>query len=693
MTTYNRDVRVGNKNQQQQTTYKEPSRGLGIDATKGGSLAKPQQQPSSGNGSSGNSQSSNRSPKGNWGSDSWNRSGNTTRTALDVTAKPVGKSERTTSDRVRVGASNAARGLGNAAKGVGKGVGRATPGVGINAKGDVEVGLRVGGAGIAISVKGDVSLGVPGLSVVINPKNLSNTTVDLGYGTATVEQIREGCTITVNVKMFGKIVNSDTRQADDCVEPDPTPEPTPTPTPEPTPKPADPSPSNPPKPPSSFRSSTIRPLNLGDGFYEIEVTVIDTYNDDAATGWLLYNYPSRITASDNVIERKIKYPFYTGWIGGTVGFYVRDGDFIREDFGKQNFSFCMKSQYFPDGVTPVYVLLIAVSEGEGTGYTIISKNDPNNQFGLPSRASKGSESVRLYEQVITEDQRYDPNFPDSGFLINCPFGNIHDIGNLNGSRKTEITHKFIPEGLSPQREWPYSTPSRIIPKIMPEQCDCELLEDIYDMLGGEDFFKDGLEIPNHLFIPGGTGETKALTYNALLNLMFRTLDHRTVGEVEVSIKDNNIMKEGDQGLTMKLVNATAATGKILELSQKQDSDLTAVLNLLMRLSWISVQILKVVNIGSEATKTIVSFFAIPVKEKVINVDIPVDPSLGGKIGFDPKKPSEDQLIKILDLDDPQKTISIFDKFMNNSKIPVKVKQFIGDRSGGNYWWLIDKNKK
>jgi hypothetical protein len=175
--------------------------------------------------------------------------------------------------------------------------------------------------------------------------------------------------------------------------------------------------------------------------------------------------------------------------------------------------------------------------------------------------------------------------------------------------------------------------------------------------------------------------------------MFRTLDHRTVGEVEVSIKDNNIMKEGDQGLTMKLVNATAATGKILELSQKQDSDLTAVLNLLMRLSWISVQILKVVNIGSEATKTIVSFFAIPVKEKVINVDIPVDPSLGGKIGFDPKKPSEDQLIKILDLDDPQKTISIFDKFMNNSKIPVKVKQFIGDRSGGNYWWLMDKNKK
>jgi hypothetical protein len=231
--------------------------------------------------------------------------------------------------------------------------------------------------------------------------------------------------------------------------------------------------------------------------------------------------------------------------------------------------------------------------------------------------------------------------------------------------------------------------------IMPDNC-CnetnELLEDIYEMLGGDDFKEEGLEIPNHLFIPGGKGDTKGGTYNALFNLLFRVLDHRTCGEVEISIKDNNIMKKGDQGYTFKAINNTAAIGKLMEISQKQDADLSALLNLLIRLSWISVQILKLTNIGSEGIKVIISFFGIPVKEKIQNIDIPVDPSLGGTVGFDPKKPTEDQLIKILDLDNPEKTVKILDKFMNNSKIPVKVKSFIGDKRGGSFWWLMDKSK-
>ncbi|SKB13332.1 hypothetical protein PL11201_490067 [Planktothrix sp. PCC 11201] len=234
---------------------------------------------------------------------------------------------------------------------------------------------------------------------------------------------------------------------------------------------------------------------------------------------------------------------------------------------------------------------------------------------------------------------------------------------------------------------------RSLKDMSDKDCDCELLEDIYEMLGGDDFFKDGLEIPNHLYIPGGKGATKGMTYNALMNLVFRTLDHRTCGEVEIAVKDNNPMKEGEQGYTFKAINNTAAIGKIMELSQKQDSDISALLNLIIRLNWIAVQILKVSIIASESAKAIIGFFGIPTRDKIESVEIPVDPSLGGKVGFDPKKPTDDQLIKLLDLDDPEKTIKILDKFMNYSKIPVTIRKFIGDAKGGNFWWMMDKKGK
>jgi hypothetical protein len=530
--------------------------------------------------------------------------------------------------------------VGKAAKGVAgigkKTLGKISPGIGINSKGDIDIGLKAGGAGISLSTKGEISLGIGIGQVTFDPKNLNVGKVELGLGVASSEATQDGCTITITDRIMGKIVNQYIRQADDCVEPEPTPTPTPVPTPIPTPSPT--------PQPKTYKRYTA-------GHYAVYQPTV---------GEITYPWDEARLAWDTYLKTT-----------PTSGYYNPSAVFksVKEMFEQYMF---IEKMYLTHG--HIQNLLKA-----GYGHP--------NQGEILEHLIIGAEIT--VEFSSSQLRYFDPDtMINKGVLRTGRHVGWMDYYTWGTPGTNLLLIPLDPESINPK----FSAPGRSIPKVT-EQCDCELLEDIYDMLGGDDFRDDGLEIPNHLFIPGGTGETKALTYNALLNLMFRTLDHRTVGEVEVSIKDNNIMKEGDQGLTMRLINATAATGKILELSQKQDSDLTAVLNLLMRLSWISVQILKVVNIGSEATKTIVSFFAIPVKEKVINVDIPVDPSLGGKIGFDPKKPSEDQLIKILDLDDPQKTISIFDKFMNNSKIPVKVKQFIGDRSGGNYWWLMDKNKK
>lgn len=590
----------------------------------------------------------------------------------DGTAKTVGK------------VANVAMGIGK------KTLGKISPGIGINSKGDIDIGLRVGGAGISLSTKGEISLGIGIGQVTFDPKNKNVGKVEIGLGVASSEATQDGCTITVTDKVLGKIVNQYTRQADDCVEPEPTPEPTPTPSPQPNPNPSDPI--KPPKRGSTTSSSPLNNLDPGESYYvywtgssnfinyEDNFRVSDPFDPNPRrdfwgnpidvlrivnSTWTKNVYES--TESYTFLEEKLEYEYKSAndWILFKC-LYI---SVVTGNYTTITFTNPVNGEYFYVK-RPFVIGQANTNKLVSTTRVVLEETTPIN--GAITLATYPPDSHNAYTNYMgglnwtINDWSIAPQVPEGTQRIEIQYAKINAPPEYKGK----------PRGLMPE-----------------ENCDCELLEDIYDMLGGEDFFKDGLEIPNHLFIPGGTGETKAMTYNALLNLMFRTLDHRTVGEVEVSIKDNNIMKEGDQPLTMKLVNATAATGKILELSQKQDSDLTAVLNLLMRLSWISVQILKVVNIGSEATKTIVSFFAIPVKEKVINVDIPVDPSLGGKIGFDPKKPTEDQLIKVLDLDDPEKTVKIFDKFMNNSKIPVKVKQFIGDKSGGNYWWLMDKNKK
>lgn len=526
----------------------------------------------------------------------------------------------------------------------------------LSVKGEIELGIDIGGKNINPSIKGEAK-------IVFPPK------IEI----PTIEIKKEGCTTTIIYKILAVIVNTSITIDPNCKKKEPISKP--------DPKDEDdikkgdkgipPKPSGPDPVPIPLAPGTLYAIMYeGDGLYDYYKSL------SGEIYWFI--------------------PLFTGGINRDIGDFINPiinrldpgtKIAIYETLGTSSWTFAPWTRY----TNPDLKVELEVPQGQnnaGTKYLASlgasdwlqnvggSSFEPN--FFTPNQLTRAWYVWHDSDSNTGLDEGWDIKITD--FPLGSPGGEKWFPGTPN-AKIIEVP----PLKPKPKTNTPTRTP-------MDDNC-CELLEDIYEMLGGEDFFKDGLEIPNHLFIPGGTGETKAMTYNALLNLMFRTLDHRTVGEVEVSIKDNNIMKEGDQPLTMKLVNATAATGKILELSQKQDSDLTAVLNLLMRLSWISVQILKVVNIGSEATKTIVSFFAIPVKEKVINVDIPVDPSLGGKIGFDPKKPTEDQLIKVLDLDDPKKTVGIFDKFMNNSKIPVKVKQFIGDKSGGNYWWLMDKNKK
>ncbi|WP_144017671.1 hypothetical protein [Planktothrix sp. PCC 11201] len=627
-------------------------------------------------------------------------------------------------------------------------------------------------------MKGDLSLGVPGLSVVIDPKNLSNTTVDLGFGTATVEQTREGCDITVTVTMFGKIVNQDTRKADNCSEPEPTPTPTPTPTP--PPKPPDPGEYSPKIPPKSGNPPRLNDTGTKPGWVILELPgrisyqwngsfIVGVYlqGEDSSfwdhvpeykaflqgipstsyydTSWELdikvsntqlligatettylptvpKNSPKWVTMealrsvqqrikdrkTDNTLEdlsnkkiSKISQPSIIKGSGQTSGYSAGlDANFI--DYFKDNNIVNLNDNF----IDFTFMDFLATSQGDILDWSIFNYSTKffyYNIMGTTYKAVyKGDGIILLGTSNLQDLLERIETIPE----INAPIQHDYTQRQWRNNTKEPVlgrvtdfyTKPRIVQTIElkyrniPNKKTEFETPPRSIPPIMDNEC-CDLIEDIYDMLGGDNFKENGLEIPNHLYIPGGKGETKGMTYNALMNLVFRTLDHRTCGEVEIAVKDNNPMKEGEQGYTFKAINNTAAIGKIMELSQKQDSDISALLNLIIRLNWIAVQILKVSIIASESAKAIIGFFGIPTRDKIESVEIPVDPSLGGKVGFDPKKPTDDQLIKLLDLDDPEKTIKILDKFMNYSKIPVTIRKFIGDAKGGNFWWMMDKKGK
>ncbi|MFM6212373.1 MAG: hypothetical protein ACKPFB_11365, partial [Planktothrix sp.] len=253
MTTYGVDVQV-------ETQTKRP---LKIDTSPGGKISRTTRTNNTGNYGNNSSYRPPQSATQARRIDGSGNYGNPMRTHVNVTATEVpGSKRQTLGNRARVASSNASSGLGKAAKTAGKIAktvgGKISPGVGINAKGDIDFGLRAGGAGLSISGKGDISLGVPGLSATINPKNPTDTTVDIGFGAITIEQTRVGCSIIVTIKMGGKIINQETRKADDCKEPEPTPEPTPTPTPRPNP-----SPNPPPDVPKSGGNTTVRPAKPG----------------------------------------------------------------------------------------------------------------------------------------------------------------------------------------------------------------------------------------------------------------------------------------------------------------------------------------------------------------------------------------------------------------------------------------------
>lgn len=239
---------------------------------------------------------------------------------------------------------------------------------------------------------------------------------------------------------------------------------------------------------------------------------------------------------------------------------------------------------------------------------------------------------------------------------------------------------------------------RPIPPNMNNNDECcranlALLRRIAKSLETDKMLDDGLTLPIELFTPeGGTKTIKLTSYMQLFNILFRTLDHRTMGQIDINILDNNKVKEGNQSVQLRTINASGYYKALFETLLESKGESGDQLQILVRMMWSLTQLTKLAVVINENTKVLIEYFAVPFKELISKVTVPFDISLGGKLskGFGAKdEPSDKEILKVLEQDTEEAAESILSKLMNVWQMPVKVKKF---SKGGNFWFFNKNNK-
>lgn len=569
----------------------------------------------------------------------------------------MGSTSKLSSTAKKVSGIGGKKGLGGAAR------------LGINAKGDISLGLGVGSIGVGVSAKGDISLGLGVVSVTINPKNPNDSAVGFGLNTLTIEGKKEGCTTTLFYKILGTIVNTEIRIDPACEKPEPI---------------------------NTNDTNDSEDINKNDKGVppQLSGTAPDPVPVPLTPGVTYAVMYSEQGVADQVKARLGQYYWFLPDSPGLGNV---------DDIGQR--IVVINGRLSPSTKLAFY-------EALGTGWTFAPWANiieeaivPQGQNNAGTRYLYGG-SVDYWLSYIGGNA-FEPNFFKPNQLTRAFY--VHRAGGGNDLMIENFTYglgdiphtKFFPGTpnvkiieVPPLKPRPKTnTPTRT--PIMDDCCEeiKEVMNDVYDMLGGDIFRDNGLIVPNELFIPEADGDTKVMTYNTLFNILFRALDHRTPGQVEVKIKDNNKSKKGEQPVTFKSINATGYYSKLMELQLEGKGENADQLQILMRLGWISTQILKMLVICSEAIKTIVGFFDIPTKEVIEKVDIPFNPSLNKfNKGFK-KQPDEKKILQILDMDTEDAAERILADFNDVSQMPVTVKKLRGGKEGGTFWWLLGLGKK
>ena len=247
---------------------------------------------------------------------------------------------------------------------------------------------------------------------------------------------------------------------------------------------------------------------------------------------------------------------------------------------------------------------------------------------------------------------------------------------------------------------PPEPPKPPIPPIKPPEkddmscCDLEpvlsMLRKMNKVLAIDEMDGEGVKIAKRLFVPNGKGYEECKTYPKLMATQIRIADHLGIHPYKAQIDDSNAAQAGNQKLEVQVVNATAAAKMISELLLENKGDAATRLNLLVRNTVATGQILNAVAIAAKRIREVMRFLSIPVKEQIDYINMPFDFSFGNrdkKKGFQAgAKPAE-----ALDINTEEATEKMLPKFMVNSRQPYVVEIF--DEKQGTLLDILLKQSK
>lgn len=615
-----------------------------------------------------------------------------------------------------IGKGGGSTNTGGIGKGLKSAIGRA--GLGVNAAGEVSAGIYGGGVGLGVSTSGKIDLGIGVASVSWNFQNPNESSLGFGFNTMTITGVQTGCTVTLFYKVLGQVVNTETRQADECSGGGGEDE---TQTPGNNPN------TNHPDPPSpgtvSRSTNTTRIERDPDEISEIKVGFdsVQTFLNYAtpATDISYINDGSEVYAVNYFgLKRENRSALHPT---ENPNSYLVTGSF---DIVQELYSYRV-NYFFETDPNGEYV----PRDSNGIPQFHLKKKIPYSTAFISVLFRQTTYTIKQNDRIIVElpyrdiDNIVSPNFNLSGIaqMLQDTKGDIPLVPLFPFLYVTDIKRvQSIIVQLDPVPEPTYMDPNadpranvttrlkyiiksnkpKYQPKIHsnrgtqmePNDKQQIMLDRIYYMLGGDAFFDEGLAVPNELFTPEADGNlTKAKTYNEAVNLLFRTIDHRTPAQINFPLPNGaeytSINAQGyfaDLGKNVsELLEKTSNTGK---------ADNSEVIGYMHRVSLINTQIFNLLIKINELVKGIVGFLGIPMRETTEIVDIPFDPTMKGKLakGFGSSKDLDKELEKLLKESNAseEKIKEAVARYATSGQIPVRVKKLRQSKEGGDFWWLL-----
>lgn len=531
------------------------------------------------------------------------------------------------------GNSTTSRGLGSAAKGA---IGKA--GLGMNAAGEITGGIYGGGVGVGISTSGKLDLGVGVASVSWNFQNPNESALGFGFNTMTITGKQEGCTVILSYKILGQIVNQETRQADECGGNDDTDD------------------ENITKDPSVIDRNTIQKNSPNFSVpSDYEGQVCPMYEVITETYQIPDVYPHLYTqVSYTSLILRGELPQYEA--------YKLDGG---SRLGDENYFYSKEQGQDCD---------------LGSGWVV----DEKTTYLGNLKWRKEFKSISGYLSLVEPYKRTTGGLFWTGTTLFRMYGE---------PIRSSISYCYV--GKKPEKYKQGKTSKSRGLQMEENQNQQILMNRIYIMLGGDTFWEKGLMVHNSMFIPDGKGYFRMKSYNEIMNIIFRTFSHRTVGEIEFTIQDSNKGKKGNQSIEYKTVNAQGYFTNLMKTLVESKSENTDQLNVLVRLGLITSQLMKVLVITSENIKSIIGYLGVPQKDALEQVDIPFDLSLNNQLnkGFQSREDLQKELLKIVDADTEKAIESILDRFLDEWQMPVKVRKLRSSKEGGDFWFWLRQNIK